>query len=116
MAVSSRVDVFARLPSDSNRARGKLYMPTECSFYTRTARLSRLLVVTLVPDASYRRAQRLQPARLLKKTSVEQTHRRGGRGRWPDARRSGTMRSKDVLFDTPRRANGYEGYLRDVDR
>src|SRR5690349_2240520 len=59
--------VFSRLPSDSNRARGKLYMPTECSFYTRTAHVSRLLVVALVPDASYRRAQRLQPAKLLKK-------------------------------------------------
>ena len=69
-AVSARVDVFARTLRDPNRARGKLYMPKECSFYTRAVRLSRPLLVKLIPGASYRRAHRLQPARSLKKTAL----------------------------------------------
>jgi hypothetical protein len=68
--VSARVDVFARTLRDTNRARGKLYMPKECSFYTRAVRLSRPLLVKLIPGASYRRAHRLQPARSLKNTAL----------------------------------------------
>src|SRR6516225_12078388 len=51
------------------------------------------------PTASYRRAHRLQPRKIVKSASVERRIERAVR-QWFTARRSRTMRSKDVFLGT----------------